>query len=197
MREKILEQARHIFMQYGIKSVTMDDLSKHLSISKKTLYEFFETKEELLQEILKIEVDRMAECLLNIEANNVIEKMIMINDFLIQMRKKMPSHIRYDLSKYYPEVEKEHKKYAEQKMFLAIKQMLEEGKAQNLFRQNLNTDIIGYFQVYRSYIDEMLMEKLTDYSTEEIFKELFDYHIRGICNENGLTVYEKTLKNEK
>lgn len=196
MENDILIKARDMFMKYGLKSVTMDDVAKELGISKKTLYELFKDKTDLIRQVFNSEVDRMAGCIrgLNDEKNNVIDKMISINEHLIEMRKNFPENIKFDLNKYYPEIMNENRVLIEGYMRVAIKENLILGQKQGLFRQDIDCDIIAALQVARANIIDDITRQLQTYNYEKIITTIFDYHIRAICTEEGFEYYINKIK---
>ncbi|HSH65044.1 MAG TPA: helix-turn-helix domain-containing protein, partial [Bacteroidia bacterium] len=72
-KDRILQGAEELFLKYGIKSVTMDDIAKHLSISKKTIYQFFSDKNEIVDLLMRLKLadDRVALQKIHDEADNV------------------------------------------------------------------------------------------------------------------------------
>ncbi|MBN2662055.1 MAG: TetR/AcrR family transcriptional regulator [Bacteroidales bacterium] len=194
---EIIEKARNLFMKYGFRSITMDDLAHELSISKKTLYNFIKDKADLIRKITHAEIMKMTKHMRDIFENsaNTIDRMIKINVLVIEMRRNTPANVKYDLQKYYPEIAEEVKKLLEQKMFEAIKENHELGKKEGVIRLDLETDIIASLQVCRSNIIENIIEILDKYNYEKILNEIFDYHIRAITTPKGLEYYLKNYKN--
>ncbi len=197
--EEIIAKARDLFMTYGLRSITMNDLAKELGISKKTLYQFFKDKADLINKIVRAEFIRMmkrVEEIFKIEGN-AIDKMMLINRHIVNMRKNTPKNVQFDLEKYYPEISKEIKTFSEQKMFEAIKNNHDKGKKEGLIREDLDTNVIAHLQVCRSNYIDKITEILTDYEFEQILNEVFDYHIRGIATDKGLKYYLENYKNKK
>jgi AcrR family transcriptional regulator len=196
MENDILIQARNMFMKYGLKSVTMDDVAKELSISKKTLYELFKDKADLIRQVFNFEVDRMAGYIRDLtnDNTNVIDKMIAINEHLIEMRKNFPENIKFDLNKYYPEIMNENRILIEGYMRVAIKENLILGQKQGLFREDIDCDIIAALQVARANIVDDIIRQLQSYDYEKIITTIFDYHIRAICTEQGFEYYINKIK---
>jgi len=196
-KEEIIEKSRVMFMKYGLRSVSMDDISKELNISKKTIYELFEDKATLIKSIIEIEIKRKMPDMENLFRNdiNAIERMFEINKFIIKVRKGTPQNIVFELQKYYPEILKDLKCQTESNMLKTVKENLQKGQKEGLIRKNINLDIISALQVKRSgMIDEITEMLKIDY--EDILTEILDYHIRAIATEKGIKIYE-TLKNQK
>jgi len=194
--DEILEKSKELFMKYGLRSITMDEIARELNISKKTLYAHFKDKAELIKTITDSEINRM-HCSMDKmidENDNVIDRMIKINKHIIDMQKNTPENVKFDLEKYYPEIAFEMKNKTHKKMFEAIKSLHEEGKKQKLIRDDLNSDIISTLQICRSNYLDFIISFLPDFDFEKTFKEIFDYHIRGIATQKGLEYYLETYK---
>ncbi len=104
-KDKILSRCERLFMRYGIKSVTMDDVSRELGISKKTLYQFFENKDDLIHQITVHHFacqNKSVEEILS-EAKTAIDEMIGIANWMNEMSKNMNPSLMFDLRKYHPE----------------------------------------------------------------------------------------------
>ena len=191
--QKILE----FFMQNGIKSHTMDDISKYLGISKKTLYSFVSSKNDLVNQVMQLTMeDDKHQCEYIIaQEGNAIDKIYAINKRVSEKLQKTQPVVIYDLKNYYPEAWQIVQDYRADFIFQEIKNSLELGIKEGLFR-DFNVEIIAVANV--SLIYSMFEEKLfpTDkYSFSEIHKEIVKYHIRGIANEKGLKYINQLLNN--
>lgn len=190
---QIIKQVLELYKKYGIKSVTMDDISAHMAISKKTLYKFVNDKSDLVNKVINYELEKRDKIFREIYSKpmNAIEELLetnrIINEFFIDYNCSM----EYDLQKYYPETFHNIKKTRRQKMFVSIMNNLKKGKKEGLYRNNLNEEIIAKLHVFR--IENII--ETDQFSPEEItspdfINELFSYHIRGIVNKAGLEFFE-------
>jgi len=195
--EEILHKARNMFLRFGIRSITMNDLSKELGISKKTLYQNFTDKADLIRKIVFSEIGRVMETMQTLfkEKDNSIDKMIKINIYLINIRKNTPENITYDLKKYYPEIEKELTKLTEENMFTNIRANLMQGQNEKLIRKDINLDIVAALQVTRSSAIDNIKRIVKASDIESIINQIFDYHIRAVATDSGLNYYLKKYKN--
>jgi TetR/AcrR family transcriptional regulator, cholesterol catabolism regulator len=195
--DTILERIQCLYRKYGIKSVTMDDVSRELGISKKTLYQHFTDKNDLVIKIVELEVKKRTESFEEIFSRNLnaIEELIELNRLAHLMIKDYSPVIEYDMKKYYPFAYERIQQVKNSKMYRIILQNMKKGKAEGIFRQDLNEEIIAKLHVSRI----MAASDNTLFTPEEIhsiafFREFFIYHIRGIANEKGLEILEKCLK---
>lgn len=193
----ILAKAEELFMRLGIKSISMDDLSRQLGMSKKTLYQSFRSKGVLIREVIAGACEREQEVISGIQSKNynAVEEFILIAHFVInQLRNLSPSTL-YDLQKYYPKAwnhfETEHRHFVIESMERNIVRGIEQG----LYRPEINAQMVAhfYFSMTRMLVnnDFNLNHK---YSQERLFLNMMDYHLAGLTTSEGRAVLtEKKL----
>jgi len=195
--KNILKRVSQLFMRYGIKSVTMDDISRELGISKKTLYQHVKDKGELVSLIIDMEFEDKNICLHNIEREyiNAIDELYQVHKIVNMILKEYSPASVYDLKKYYPEVHLKMHHMRREKLMEHILDNLKKGKNEGLYRQDINEVLIAKLQVQRienTFDNELLtIEEMT---SPKLFHEIFSYHIRGIASENGLKELEKVME---
>ncbi len=200
MDTKIWTKAKELFMKYGIKSVSMDDLSRQLGISKKTLYQFVDNKNGLIRKVIRmhLESEKKEIDAISKESKDAIHEMLMIaRHTSIKLREANPSTM-YDLQKYYPDSWLEFQSLHEEYVFEVIKNNIIKGIDSGIYRDNIQPDIIAKFYVGKSFIlvDDKVFPSST-YRVEELFNEFFSYHIHGIASQKGLELLEKHLKEKE
>ena len=193
-KTKILVRAEELFLRYGIKSVTMDDISKALGMSKKTLYQYVENKTDLLAQIMAvhIEQDKTSMNAIHAEAANAIDEMLRIAKFVIRDLRRIGPTTMYDLQKYYRDIWDKMEAFHKEYIYTVIKNNLDMGVQQGLYRANINTDVVAKLYVGKTLIvadEEMFPQR--DYNREQLFKEYFNYHIHGIASEKGLELLKQ------
>jgi len=193
----ILERTSCLYKKYGIKSVTMDDVSRELGISKKTLYQYFADKEELVTKIIDHEIElRNKEFDMVFASNlNAIDELFEVNRLMMNMLKEYSPATEYDLKKYYPALFERIHQIKSRRMYELVLQNMKKGKEQGIYRQEMNEEVIAKMHVTRI----MNMPENSMFSREELFSpsvimEAFVYHIRGIANQKGLEILEQNLK---
>src|SRR5215467_6030978 len=129
VKDRILQKATDLFMRYGIRSITMDEIASQLGISKKTIYQFFTDKDEIVEAVTdRIIKQNEEECkLFKSNSENAIHEIFIAVDETEEMLKAMNPLIMYDLEKYHPKSFKKFKNYKYQFMFTVIKENLERG----------------------------------------------------------------------
>jgi len=195
--ENILQRVGELYNRYGIKSVTMDDVARELGISKKTLYLYFENKNDLVEKVLDylLEEGKCHMSKITEKEQNAIDELLDVGIQIIKSIKDYNPSTEYDLKKYYPELYSRFTEVRTERMYHSIIKNIEKGKKEGLFRTNMNDEIIAKVQVSRflSMTSGDVLDPNEMLKPQNIL-EMFIYHIRGIANEKGLEVLEQTLK---
>ena len=142
-RERILSAAYEMFSRYGIKSVTMDDIAKHLSISKKTIYQSFRDKDEVVHTLLEkqLQNDICDFQAIADNAPNVVEEVFEHMKKLTKMFSNANPNMFYDLRKYHPRTWELVTKFRHETGVNMVEKALEKGKRGGLVRMDCNTKI--------------------------------------------------------
>ena len=196
-KEKILKKSEELFLQYGLKSVTMDDLASQLGMSKKTLYQFVENKSDLIEQIIDLHISDEKAFMENTRetSKDAVEEMILVARHNIQELKKLSPTVIYDLKKYYQHLWLLIEQLESEHTFDFIKSNIERGMSQDVYRADINADIITKIYVLStmSVVNEKVFSQKI-YKKEELFTEFIKYHLQGITTEKGLMLYKKYLK---
>lgn len=198
--KNIILKARQLFMKYGIKSITMDDIAREMGISKKTLYQHIENKNDLLEKIFNTELENSDCYIENIDSENInaIEELFIIMKFLIELMKEYSPSSIYDMRKYYPELHHKMTHIRREKVHGRVMKNLEKGISEGLYRNDINKSLIARVQVERmekTFDNDYL--SVEEIATPDIFLELFKYHIRGIATAKGIKELDKEIEKLK
>jgi AcrR family transcriptional regulator len=198
--KNILEKVRDLYIRYGIKSVTMDDVARELGISKKTLYQHVADKNELVSKVFDLEIDdnvKQYEGCFNLDSN-AIDQLFDVHKWLMRRVKLYSPVSDYDLKKYFPDIFRKINKVKKEKVFNFILTNMKKGKEEGLYREDLDEDIITKIHVSRimnTFDSDFLTND--EKTSPKVFNEFFVYHIRGIASEKGIKLLEEKLqKNE-
>ena len=197
---RFLEQVQKLYHRYGIKSVTMDEVAKHLCISKKTLYEHFTDKEDLVKSVLLMDHSRRNHFFTEIKKKNLnaIEEILEFYKMINTMFKDYNPSMEYDIRKYYPDLYSKIKEIRRKRMYDTIYGNMNKGKKESLYRKELNSGIIARLHVIR--VESMFdndMFSVEELISSKVFNEIFVYHMQGILNPNGRVIFEKIFKQLK
>lgn len=193
----ILERVFQLYNKYGVKSVTMDDVSRELGISKKTLYQYVNDKADLVEKVMVVNSMKHAKAMHEIvEKNeNAIVELLEVNAYMNEMVRDHNPSLDYDLKKYYPDIHNRLFSGMRQRMYESIRRNLLKGQEEGLFRADMDVEIISKIHLSRMehkyHSDSFEPDEL---SSPAVMKEIFLYHIHGISNEKGLKVLNEKLK---
>jgi len=188
-KSKILSQASLLFMQYGIKSISMDDLARELGISKKTIYQHFESKTALVNAAFKAHLKQMEEIVLEFldkKELNAIEQILGLAEMHQNLLSQMKPTVLFDIQKYYKDswnLVEEHKENFVKKI---IENNLTKGIEEGLYRPELNAKVLSIF--YRNQITALTDSKqfsINKYELPDIHKAFINFYIHGIASDKG------------
>jgi AcrR family transcriptional regulator len=194
--DSILEKVSALYRKYGIKSVTMDDVARELGVSKKTLYQFVQDKNELVE--LVVEHTRHCNFETMKDSNNArlnaIEELIEVSRHINALMKEYSPSYTYDLKKYYPDIFIKLMAARRQLMYESMIKNIRKGKQEGLYRGDLNEEIIAKLHLLRME-NIQSSEIFTDeeLQSSKFFRELFVYHIHGLATGRGLEVLRKKM----
>jgi AcrR family transcriptional regulator len=191
VEEYILKEAEKLFMKFGMRSVTMDDIAKHLGISKKTIYANFKDKNELVNQlvskVLKANECHLSECVK--EADNAIEEVFLMMDFSKEMLSGINPIVFVDLEKHHNKAFKLMMDFHQNRVFNTLKASLERGIKERVFRDDINTDILASARIGQiNWIFESELLRSGKYSMYDIIYELTLHFLLGISTLSGFVI---------
>ena len=199
-RERTIEQSMRMFVAQGIKQVRMDDIAHQLGMSKRTLYELFKDKEELLDLAVTYYFDqyRAKSVKLAQQATNTLETLFLVtNNYL----KNSGTIIRLinDLQQHYPKIHKRVIQHEQKLNRDDLYKMLEDGMEQGLFLKDLNIPLVITMLYYTTaamteHKQEILLKGI---SQRQIFMYLVSNFFRGISTIKGIELIDKYLEEMK
>lgn len=197
MKEKILQKAGELFITYGFKSVTMDDIANEMAISKKTIYQHFSNKTKLVEATtmsLFSKISEEIDCLCSLKRNPIVE-IFDIKKLIMEHLKDEKSSPQYQLQKYYPKIYNTLKTKQFEVMSSCVIENLKRGINQELYRNSINIEFISriYFSGILSVKDKDLFPK-DKFPTIILLENFLEYHLRGIVTDKGLTKLNQIIK---
>jgi AcrR family transcriptional regulator len=193
-KEKILRGTEDLFMKYGVRSISMDDIARHLGISKKTLYQHFADKEELVMLVSKSHLERNAkefETILETSENSV-EELARISSCMKRNLEGLNQTMLFDIQKFHPKawsvwIDFKHK-YIRESVIRNLKQGIEDG----YIRPDVNPEIMAIIRIELIQLafnpDIFQREK---YNMVEVHSQIFDHYVFGLVTEKGRKLYLK------
>lgn len=195
----LLERSSAVFMKYGLKSVTMDDLCREIGVSKKTIYKYFEDKNDLILSIMnfKVEMDKQLCHLCMSSASNAVDELVSISKFVIEQFANINPSVFFDLPKHYPEAWKIMQDHKWNFVLNNIRDNIIRGKEQDLYRDNLDPEIIArYYVAGMDSIMDGEVYPYPEFKTDKILGEVLRFHIRGLANDNGIKYLKEHFNRE-
>lgn len=192
--ERIRDTAKDMFMMYGIRNVTMDDLAVKLGMSKKTIYQYYKDKDALVKEVLMISLNHNREecnmCTSNGE--NAVHELFLIMDSLKKFMNQMNPAVIHELKKYHPEAYESFTKYKNNYLYSHIRQNLERGINEGFYRSEMDVEIVTKYRLLTLFTAfEPVFYESGTYSLIDVQQEIFRNFIYGLLNNKGYKVAEK------
>lgn len=190
----ILVRSFDLFRKYGVRSISMDDIARELGMSKKTLYLYVDNKTDLIRKgFLQAQADfrKSIEKVCSTEMNAIDELLAFSKLVNEEIKKYNPSNT-FDLKKYYHEVFEEHVNGDKAFSYRMIVKNLRKGIEEKIYRDDLDVELVAglYIQKVESMHNEKILADCNP-SMDRIFEVMFENHIRGIANANGIAYFEK------
>jgi AcrR family transcriptional regulator len=186
--ERIIQGGEDLFLTAGIKSVTMDDIARHLGVSKKTIYHFFKDKNELVMALTKKKLQEDEEYINSVisQSANVIEEMINMMKCTQEEFAKMNPIVIHDLQKYHPEAWKDFQRFKAEVLVHTMEELLTKGIKQGYIRPDIDPKIMARMRVAQveTGFDATLFPvgEFSPWKVRVQFLEHFNY---GICTLKG------------
>lgn len=194
IREKIIKGAEELFMKYGVRSISMDDIARHLSVSKKTLYQHFADKEDIVTLTCKSQIERNSKQFDQIRqhAKDAIEELASLSTCLKSNVEDMNPSLLFDLQKYHPKAWAVWLKHKNDVIRTTVVRNIRQGIEEGYFRAELNPDIIALMrlELVQLGFDESIFPR-EKFRLAEVQMQIFDHFVHGLVTEKGRKLYQK------
>ncbi len=195
--QELIEPIKELFYRYGLKNLNMDELSRRLGISKKTLYTFVKNKEELVEKVFLYEETKIMKLSQEIDNYpiNAIEKLLKISQLVHDEMKRINPMIRFEMSKYYHHTFEAYMEKKRQSVYEGMKINILQGIEEKIYRDDINVDLVATIYL-NSFIELHNSEicKILDINFIQLFEVMFENHIRAISTPLGLAFFESRKK---
>ncbi len=203
MEEKkihILKNVGNLYLKFGIRGVTMDDVANEFGISKKTLYQYFNDKEDLVAQVIDYYLENPIFKLNSEDSVNTIDRYFALRQHVAKMIKHFNNNLEFELKKTYPELFKKVHKFKRERIYNDTLESIHDGIKEGLVRPDIDPDVVSKLQVGRLLCtlnpdNEIFSDE--EVSTIELFDKMMDYHIHAICTEKGIKYYREQLNKIK
>ncbi len=196
-KQDIIADAYNQFRLYGFKSVTMDDLARTIGISKKTLYELFKDKDELVLEAVKYMLNTnqcdTEEIFKN--SNNAIEQIFGILGLMEKMVRGLNLICYMDMQRYYPASYKYLEEHKKNYLYKCIISNLQQGISEGYYREEIDLEIITRFRMESALlVFQNNLFPQDKYDIVKVNNEIFTNFIYGIVSIKGYKLISKYLQ---
>lgn len=203
VKEYIISESDKLFCQYGLKSVTMDDIAKHLGMSKKTIYSHFDDKNDLVNIVIEQSLNSnkiLINETIKKSDNAVEETFISLLNIKAQLSDINPS-LFYDLQKYHPQAWLFFKNFREKYLYTIIHDNLKRGIAEGYFRKDIKSDILTQMRLEQMDLIFSNSASYTNgkYGIAHVMAELTEHFLYGICTLKGhklINKYKEIIEEE-
>lgn len=194
VKQRILSKAAELFMRYGIRSITMDEIASQLGISKKTIYQFFTDKDDLVSAVVETEINtNEVECLeFRDKAADAVHEIFIAVEDLDELLKYMNPLLLYDLEKHHPRAFLKLKEYKYQFLYQAILENLRRGIGEGIYRTDIPLDIAAKYRIESVFVVfNSDLFPTTRYKISAVNFELAMLFLYGIVTPGGKELMEK------
>lgn len=190
-------------MQYGVRSVTMDEIAVQLGVSKKTLYQYYADKDELVDAVIidilsvnehKCTKDRGG-------AKNAIHEVFLAIDMMQEMFQNMNPSVLFELERYYPKAFEKFTKHKYSFLYKVMQENIERGIAEELYRKEIDVEILVKARLETMMLPfSQLVFPKNKYNLIKVETELTTHFLYGLATTKGyklITKYQQDRINKK
>ncbi|MFT4094961.1 MAG: TetR/AcrR family transcriptional regulator [Niabella sp.] len=194
---RIGQKALELFMQYGIRSVSMDDIANALGSSKKTIYQYYKDKNELVSDVIESVLLNNAHTCEDTrqKAENAVHEGFLAIENVRELMKSMNPVLMFDMRKYYPQAFKKFMQYKKQFLHKYIKENIEWGIKDGLFREDIPVELASLFRIESidvPFIPELYENVKMDMAT--IQEHVFELFLYGLATPKGVKLINRYKK---
>jgi TetR/AcrR family transcriptional regulator, cholesterol catabolism regulator len=195
--EHILKGAQELFFRYGIKGITMDDVAKHLSMSKRTIYEKFPNKEAIVEILMKEHLKKhLDDCIKYRNASsNAIEEIFMMLAPLKELFEAMNPRLLFELKKFHPDAWQDFLKFKRTTLLDSMVTNMKRGIAEGFYREDIDVNILAILRIEEVEIAwNQEIYPSSKFDLAKVHISLLEHFLFGITNIKGHQIAEKFKK---
>ena len=196
-QEKILKASLGLFFKYGIKHITMDDIAKELGMSKKTIYQFYKEKDDLVNQLCNVELLEQERQFdeMNKSAKDPIHEIMLISERMMAMMQNINPMFFLDLQKFYPTAFQRFQSFKENCAYRNVLTNIKKGIELGVYRADLDAEFVSRLRI--AQIDMLMFgnyfsfEKVSFAKTHALVLDIFVF---GICTIKGHKLFNNYKK---
>ena len=191
-KEKIIETAKDQFMRFGVRSVTMDDIARMAGVSKKTIYQEFADKNQLVYETFESAIAQDKKMMDQIPKyqDGVIEHLLGLSAFIRKRFSDFNPMVLNEIQRYFPQCWQLFEEFKNKHIANEIIELLEKGKIEGVIRKELNSEIIAIMRIEQMMLTfDPLKFPTSKYNQLELQLQIFEHFLYGIFTDKGKEAY--------
>lgn len=194
LKDRILSNTKELFLRYGIRSISMDDIARHLGISKKTIYLHFTDKNDIIKQSLALHLASERSLLKTIqqEGPDSLYVIMEMNRCWQKHLLEITSSLLFELQKYHVAAWHMAEKHKKEFVYVFVKEVLQQGVASGLFREDMHVPIVA-----KLWLEDLLLPhneevfSKNEFPLKDIADSILDQFIYGITTDKGKKLYKK------
>lgn len=195
VKDRIRGKAEELFKRFGIRTITMDEIANQLGVSKKTIYQYYADKDALVDAVIEEEIARSEEdCMKGFhEARNAIDEIFIVMEQVERTFSDINPTVFYDLERFHFSAFQRFKVFKEQFLLNMISSNLRRGIAEELYRPELEVDIISRYRMgfCMGMVFDQELFPISKYNIAKLQKEILEHFLYGVVSLKG---YKLILK---
>lgn len=197
VRSRILAACHTLFMANGVRAVTMDDVATALGMSKKTIYQYFAHKEEILRNVAQAHIaeEKAAYTGIILQTQDAIDEIVQVTVWDLERSKELNPILPEEVRRYFPDTWQLFLDYSQGFILDMIRTNLLRGLAEGIYRDNIDPEIVARINVssWQALIDPIL------FTADRFPLQKTQYHymllyLHGIVNERGAQLLKTYLQ---
>ncbi len=193
---EIRDAAHDLIMRYGVRSVSMDDIAAHLGMSKKTIYQYYNDKDALVEAIMLNRIEcSQANCVSSLrESDNALHEILEAKKYFSELSKTVSPAIVFDLQKYHKKAFLVLKDFKEKFLLKTIAENIERGKREGLYRQEIDTKTITLFRIQSMFVAfDPAFIQATGQEFYVVNDAIMEHFIYGLVTPKGYEKWQQYL----
>jgi TetR/AcrR family transcriptional regulator, cholesterol catabolism regulator len=195
VKDRIVQGSLKQFMQYGFRNVSMDDIASNLGMSKKTLYQHFAEKDELVEAALEydIEIDQKDCIMCTTTSDNAIAEVYNIIDVVAEQLRDMNPMVLYEMQKFHPKAFQRFQRHKDEFILKMIHQNLLRGIEEGLYREDINVEVLAKFRLESMMLifNPEVFPLSKSYPLKDLMMIIGEHFLYGIATIKGDKLIQK------
>lgn len=193
-KERIQKKAHELFLRYGIRSVSMDDIAAQLGMSKKTIYQFFSEKDELVTAVMDEEVSfTQHKCeMCQVDAKNAVDEIFLTLERVLEQFANLNPMVLYDAEKFHPKAFEKFRKMKEEFLYEVVAHNIRRGIEEELYRDTINVEMMSRYRVETMMIPfAMAATSPGKFNLADVSRETIEHFLYGLATLKGYKLISK------